>query len=181
MTLSGGFLHAEVDYSSYELTEAQLALLERLEERGFSDVQLIQSAETFERSNQPASEPYIPPHTIEELRLVAQWAEGGAYLTFARDAGVEFDRDAFLADCPNVALFNFGKASGTEFLRGDVMLGYYNTAYMLNMILVKSSKEEFRKKYLELISKTEFAKYIISSDTTPLFVSLLKWFSSEVV
>lgn len=172
--ISGGSLYAQVDYSGYDLTEAQLALLDRLEQRGFTDEQLINAAETFERSNQPQPETYIPPHTPEELDLVYQWAKGGAYLTFARDAGVEFDRDAFLADCPNVALFQFGKASGTEFLSRDVMLGYYNTAYMLNMLLVKSTKEEFQKKYMELISKTEFAKYIISPYTRPLLVTLVK-------
>lgn len=151
---------AGVDYSSYELTESQLQLLDRLKERGFTEEQLRKAAETFEKSNRPQPEVYIPEHTWEELLLVTEWAKGGAYLGFAHDAGLEFDREAYLEDCPNVALFQFGKASGTEFLRSDVMTGYYNTAYMLGLLQAKLSKEEFRQRYLELIEQTPFAKYL---------------------
>ncbi len=152
---------SQIDYSKYELSELQLDLLERFEKNhGFSEEQLIKAAEAFHKSNQPKIPTYIPPHTMEELSAVIQWAAGGAYLDFARDAGVGFDREAYLADCPNVALFQFGKASGTEFLRADVMTAYYNTAYALTRALSRD-RESFRDAYLESIMKTEFSKYLI--------------------
>jgi hypothetical protein len=149
-----------LDLSEFDLTEKQKALIERLEKRGLKQDDLLKFAASLHRSNQPAVLPYIPVHTPAQLDAVTEWAVGGAFYSFAKDASVKFDRERFMADCPNAELFFFGKASATEFLKRDVLSLYLNGMYMLNLYLAKDPAG-FKAFYLEQIEKMGFQKYLI--------------------
>lgn len=160
--LTASVAHGKVDFSKYTLTAKQIELIERLEKRGFSDAELSKLAQSFERSNtRPAV--YVPKHTPADLEAVSAWAEGGAFASFAVDANIKFDRAAYFRDCPNWALFNFGRANATEHLGVDVLWKFTNTLVNLNSALVKR-RASFRQEYLEYIRPTEFAKYVDPSE-----------------
>lgn len=109
-------------------------------------------------------ESYIPPHTSEELGEVVDWARGGAFAVFAKEAGYEFDKVSYNQENPNQALFNFGRATGTSCLQRDVLNGYVSMAWVLQNALQKSknasSKEAFKKLYKEYAEKLGFEIYL---------------------
>jgi hypothetical protein len=149
-----------LDYSSYDLTELQLDLLKRFEDKGFSEEKLYRFASIFERSNHKIDVPeYIPPHTKQELYDTEMWAAGGAFFSFAESVGVIFDKDQYIKDCPNWAIFGFLKATAREHIDYDIMKTYTNTMFELDHAKRKDP-EVFRSKYLKLAEKRGFLKYM---------------------
>lgn len=149
-----------LDYSDYDLTELQLNLLKRLEVRGYSEEKLYKFAGIFERENNKIErDVYIPPHTQQELIDTEKWAAGGAFLSFAKDAGLKFDREEYIADCPNWAIFGFQKAHAREYIDFNIMRSFDNTVFELDFHL-RENPTNFKAKYLELIKKRGFYKYI---------------------
>lgn len=151
-----------LDYSEFNLTEQQLNLLDRLEQRGFTEEQLLNAAATFERQNNRRPT-YIPAHTRADLEAVSHWAQGGAFASFADFAGVEFSTDAYKADCPNWELFNFGRATGAEHLRFDILAQTYSLAGSLQMMYAHHP-ETFSEEYLKLARERGFLKYLKIAD-----------------
>ena len=146
------------DCSSYDLTEKQKAYLEKMSAQGKADSELVALARAFEKSNHPV-EVYIPPYKKGDIEAVTRWAIGSAYYSFAKVAGFEFDRKAYMADCPNLPLFGFGLYTGSTYLRADVMAQNLNVAWHLSYLLNKD-KDRFREEYLHLIQATEFLKHL---------------------
>lgn len=148
------------DYSQYTLTELQLDLLDRYEKKGMSQEKLDKIAGAFHRHNTKVKrDEYIPPHTQEELFATRRWARGAAFIEFRAVAGVEFDREAYIADCPNWPMFGFLKHTGTEFVEFDVMKGNVNMTFELGYIL-RTDPENFKERYLELAEHYDFLKYV---------------------
>lgn len=148
-----------VDYSAYELTELQLNLLERLEKKGYPEETLHRFAGVFHRSNtQPKHEEYIPPHTEQDLEDTQKWAAGSAFFNYQKQAGVSFNREQYVADCPNWALFGFLKATGNHYIDINILRDAINTQFSLDYLFRTSSN--FRKDYLELAEEKGFFKYI---------------------
>lgn len=150
--------HAAIDLSAYELTEKEIALIERLEARGIDHQVLHDYAASLVRNrNRPPV--YVPEHTLDDLMKVMAWAEGGAFYAFAKEAGVAFDQPAYMAACPHPQLFFFGKATGTAHLRLDVMSGYYNAAYGLQQAFARNPAE-FQDYYLEAARRSGMSVFI---------------------
>ena len=82
-------------------------------------------------------ESYVPPHTLEDLQDVSVWATGGAFYFYAEEAGYCFDRVAYNNDNPYLALFNFGRATGTSCLNIDVLRGYTSMAWVFQNLINK--------------------------------------------
>lgn len=158
--------NAAVDLGQYDLKPHQIRLLMKLEERGYSDEKIRTMAENFQDYNQNGPQDrdeYIPPHTWDELIAVQDWAAGASFSSFAKEAGVEFDNEAYREDCPNWALFNFGRATGTEFVKVDVLMKALKMSYALQQYYAKDASEEkseFKKEYFRLLQASGFDKYI---------------------
>ena len=82
-------------------------------------------------------ESYIPPHTSDDLEAVFEWAIGGAFSVYAKEARVGFDRATYVADNPYLALFNFSRATGTSCLSRDLLSGYISMAWAFQNIYRK--------------------------------------------
>ena len=147
-----------LDYSAFDLTPKQLELLDKLEARGFTEAQLLKAAAVFEKENHKKPT-YIPPHTFQDLVALSDWAQGGAFSSFASFAGVEFLADSYKADCPDWALFNFTRATGTEYISYDVLAKTYSLASGLQ-IKYSRDRENFREFFLQVAKERGFLKYI---------------------
>lgn len=111
---------------------------------------------------------YPPAYTEQDLEKLEYWLDAAVALSFGeRSLDVKYDKDAFMKTCPNIALFNFGRATGcVDGLArrfGDQTLSWESR---LKIKTKKALKSEFKKameKYsdqikvdLSTISPTEF-------------------------
>lgn len=111
-------------------------------------------------ANSNCKEDYIPPHTEQDLFDVQEWAGGGAFAIFAKDAGYNFDRETYIADCPNWAIFGFGKALGPVCTQNvDLLSRYISLAFVMERKLEKDP-EEFPEYYYEMAKKYGFDIYL---------------------
>ncbi|TNE97620.1 MAG: hypothetical protein EP326_11170 [Deltaproteobacteria bacterium] len=155
-----------VDLDNYQLKPHQISLLKKLEAKGWSDDKIRDMAEKFEdyNLNGPADRnEYIPPHTWQDLMNVTDWAAGASFSAFAKQAGVTFDNASYWEDCPNKALFNFGRATGTQYLRVDVLVKVSSLSYALQQYFARdtsSDKSEFKKHYFRLLETYHFEQYV---------------------
>lgn len=147
-----------LDYSAFNLTQSQLELLDKLEARGFSEEQLLKAAATFERENNRRPT-YVPPHTFAQLEEISRWAMGGAFASFAEFAGVEFLADPYKADCPSWEIFNFGRATGSQYFAIDILGRTYSLVGSFQM-MYSHSPETFREKYLKVAKEQGFLQYL---------------------
>ncbi len=129
--------HAAIDLESYPLTEKQKKTGRLLIEHGASDELVLKYINACLNSK-PAPSIYIPPHTQDELSAVQRWAGIGAFASFADSAGYEFDRKRYLDDCPNWAIFNFGRQTGMTYLKVDVTQSFIGITYGLQQSLSKN-------------------------------------------
>lgn len=149
-----------IDLSHYTLTETQINLLYRFEEKGYSDDKLEEFASKFHSYNiRTSRDQYIPPHTPELLDRVTQWAKGGAIYSFVSYTSYTMDIEAYQADCPDWAVFNFGKATGAEYLKRDILHGVINTNAQLQFLYAKD-KENFEAAFIEVAKSEGFFKYL---------------------
>ena len=159
--------HAAVDLSQYNLKPHQITLLKKLEAKGYSDEKIKNMAENFQNYNvngSRARDEYIPPHTWQELMDVTDWAAGASFSNFARYAEVEFDNEAYRNDCPNWALFNFGRATGTEYIKIDVFTKAMNLSYALQQYYSRDESKDkfnFKKEYFRLLKEYNFEQYLV--------------------
>ena len=158
---------AKIDFSQFELTEKQRGLLERLEKRGIKTDVLIRFAKSLERENRegPRQE-YIPPPTPAQLEEVVHWAKGGAFAGAAARAGYRFDFEAYEEDCPNLALFNFGRATATQYLCQDVLSRALQVSTALRIKRFSFSEKgestpEFSDYFIEYAESEGFGAYLI--------------------
>lgn len=155
--------NAAIDISSYSLNEKQIKILRNFEESGKYDEEWLHNfAKAMHNHNErQANRPreYIPPYTQEELYETILWARGGAFSSFADYAGYEFLGELYRADCPNVGLFRFGRATGTEYIEIDVMKEAINTSYYLQNLLAKEP-EGFEQLFFELAVEYKMDKYL---------------------
>lgn len=157
---------AAVDFTQFELKPHQLQLLKKLEAKGKSEEYLIKMAKGFHlynttgSSTPPQETEYIPPHTREDLENVIQWAKGGALSAFLNFTPFDFDYENYKSDCPSWALFNFGRATGTEHLDLDVLDGAIRLSTELQFRL-NEGLDEFPGKFLEIAEREGFLKYLI--------------------
>jgi hypothetical protein len=128
-------------------------------DRGIEDHLILKLIENMLRGDQRPSV-YIPEHTALELRQVVIWAEGGAFNAFARYAGIDFDLQTYLNDCPNMAIFNFGRATATAHLSTDVLQLFNGRLHQLELLRARQTPDEFRESYLRLIKNTSHYQYI---------------------
>ncbi|MBT7765913.1 MAG: hypothetical protein HN730_02085, partial [Bdellovibrionales bacterium] len=155
---------AMIDLTSYNLTESQTVLLRRLEERGISEEKLHNFARVLHKNNSVTEEDeYVPPHTQKLLNEVQHWAQGGAFFAFIVSTDFTMNVDAYQAACPNWAVFNFGKATGTEFFKVDVLSKYFNLLYELqyNQLNFPASFSDY---YFRLAQREGFDQYLIKNN-----------------
>ncbi len=156
---------AEIDLSGYNLTSIQIENIRKLEATGkYTEEFLFSFARAAQNHNiaqDRRANMYIPPHTAEELTATIAWARGGAFAAFADYAGFRFLGEAYRADCPNVGLFRFGQATGTEFIRQDVMREAINQSHALQ-ILFSRDRENFRQAFYEEAVRFGFDIYLES-------------------
>lgn len=158
---------AAVDLSQYNLKPHQITLLKKLEAKGYSDEKIRNMAENFQNYNLNGPrdrDEYVPPHTWQELMDVTDWAAGASFSGFAQYAGVDFDNEAYRNDCPNWALFNFGRATGTEYIKIDVLAKAINLSYALQQYYSRDESEDksnFKKEYFRLLKEYNFEQYLI--------------------
>lgn len=156
-------VHAALDFSEYDLNSNQVRLLQKMEASGkYTEEYILELAERMHIARtQGPQEPqvYIPPHTDIELEEVVEWARGGAFAAFASYANMKFLADDYRADCPNMALFNFGRATGTEYLKRDVLKEALNMSHFLQVNFSRD-KENFPQFFLEQARKFGFSKYL---------------------
>lgn len=155
---------AALDFSSFELNSNQIRLLQKMEASGkYTDEHILDLAERMHnaQTNPPVSSEYIPPHTEQELDDTIEWARGGAFAAYASFANMKFLGEEYRADCPNVALFNFGRATGTEFLKRDILKEAINMSHFLQVNFARD-KENFQQFFIEEARKYGFAKYLVA-------------------
>jgi len=152
-------LSANINLDDYDLSDEHRALIQRLIDRGIEDHLILKLIENIQRGNQRPIV-YIPEHTALELQQVVIWAEGGAFNAFARYADVEFDLQSYLEDCPNMAIFNFGRATATAHLSTDVLRLFNGRVHQLELMRARQTPQEFRESYLRLIKNTIHSQYI---------------------
>lgn len=151
---------AMIDLSKYTLTETQINLLYRFEEKGYSDEKLEEFASKFHSYNLRTSrDQYIPPHTPKLLDEITHWAKGGAFYSFVGYTSYTMDIEAYQNDCPDWAVFNFGKATGTQYLKRDILLGVINVNAHLQYLYAKD-KDSFEEKFIEVAKSEGFFKYL---------------------
>lgn len=162
---------AEVDLSSYNLTTEQIKIIRKLEAKGsLSDKVLIKLAKASQKHNEKEIE-YIPPHTIEQLEQVKAWAIGGVIQSYAKRAGLDFNNKAYMDNYPvyiegkpNMALFNFGLATGDEFFEIDIMTAALSVQSNLIKAEVNLSTEEFEKHLIQTAKYYDFLKFLIANN-----------------
>jgi hypothetical protein len=149
------------DLNQYDLTAEQRQLVERLIDRGLDESLIIKLIDNIIRQRQDDERraAYIPPHTPHELDDLTRWTEGGAFNSFSRQAGVAFDGQVYMADCPNLPLFNYARATNSTHLGRDVMQLFNGRVHQLQVMLSRDP-ESFQDNYLRLIKGTRFEKYI---------------------
>lgn len=152
---------AAIDFDQYQLTQVQLDLLISMEKKGkYPESTLIKMAESFQRHNlKPQRDVYIPPYTEDELWATLRWAKGGAFASFADYAGFSFDGESYRADCPNVGLFRFARATGTEFIKFDIMKDAINVSYFLQQRYARDP-ENFKEVFITEAKKQGFFQYL---------------------
>lgn len=172
LTILGLFLlfiitaQAALDFSSYDLNSNQVRLLEKMETSGkYTEEYILNLAQTMHDARvnpqRNTRSEYIPPYTEQELEDTIEWARGGAFAAYASYAGMKFIGEDYRADCPNVALFNFGRATGTEFIKRDILKEAINMSHFLQVNFAKD-KENFPQFFLEQARKYGFAKYLMA-------------------
>ncbi len=155
---------AAMDYSDFDLKPHQLSLLVKLEAKGKDEAYLLKMAKGFHLYNTTGSSTeeqeteYIPPHTDADLLAVQQWAKGGAFSSFLSFTNLSFDSESYRADCPDWAVFNFGRATGMEYLKRDVLKGAINMMSELQYHYA-NNRDGFEQKFLELAKREGFESY----------------------
>ncbi|MFT6071063.1 MAG: hypothetical protein ACJAT2_002704 [Bacteriovoracaceae bacterium] len=155
---------AKIDLSPFELKPHQISLLLKLEAKGKDDAYLLKMAKGFHLYNTTGSSTveeegeYIPPHTADELEEVVHWAKGGGFSAFLSYTNLKMDYKAYQEDCPNWAIFNFGRATGTEFIKVDVLLGAINISSELQYLYAKDPLK-FEVAFLKVANREGFDQY----------------------
>lgn len=156
---------AKVDFNQFELKPHQMRLLLKLEAKGKDDAYLFKMAKGFHLYNTTGSSTveeegeYIPPHTAEELIQVRHWAKGGGFSAFLSYTDLKFDYKAYQDDCPNWAIFNFGRATATEFIKVDLLLGAINISSELQYHYAKDPSN-FEEVFIKIAEREGFTKYL---------------------
>lgn len=155
-------LLAEVDLSTYDLKPEQIELIRKMEAKGkYTEEFLHKLALAIHKTNtQNQHQEYIPPYTETELQETIEWARGGAFAAFANYAGMRFLGEEYRADCPNVALFRFGRATGTEFIKTDVLKEALNMSHYFQSNFSRD-KESFPEIFKEAARQYGFMKYLV--------------------
>jgi hypothetical protein len=152
-------VYALIDLSQYHLTEKQIEIFRTFEAKEkYSQEFLLKLAQAMHNSN-IKKDIYIPPYTEQELEETIKWARGGAFAAYASFAGMVFDGESYRDDCPNVALFRFGQASGTEFIPQDVMKEAINQSHYFQ-VLYSRNKEDFQQSFIEEARRYGFIQYL---------------------
>lgn len=124
---------AKIDLTPYRLTPSQIETIRKFEAKGYDDDFIRRLAEAMQKHNEQNRDPvYIPPHTPEDIRAVTDWAGIGPFYDLVQHTRYEFDLKRYQEDCPSWALFNFGRATGTQYLKADVLNKAINSAYALH-------------------------------------------------
>lgn len=150
---------AQPDYSGLVLTESQKNILAKFEERGMSDEKLLVVANSFHQSNTKTGPIERPSYSFHEMITVAQWARGGAISAFAEQAGYTFDQKGYMAECPNIALFNFGRATGTAYMPIDVLIYFNRDMYGLERTYGQE-RAKFIPLFLAMAKESKMEKYL---------------------
>lgn len=154
-----------IDFDQFKLKPIQRDLLVRMQEKDkYTEETLLKMAKAFERANANESNrrEYIPPHDAELLADVNHWAKGGAFSSYASYANIKFLADPYKEDCPSWAIFNFGRATGVEFLRYDILRGAINISSELQMHYSRhvNDIEKYREAYLKVAEREGFMQYL---------------------
>lgn len=163
LMLSAQSALAQIDLSTYTLKPSQVEIIRKFEASGkYTDEFLHRFARAAHNQNladERRANTYIPPYTAQELEDTIKWARGGAFAAFADYAGYRFLGEAYRADCPNVGLFRFGRATGTEFIPQDVMREAINMSYALQNHLARD-RDNFAALFLAEAKKFGFDIYL---------------------
>lgn len=145
--------------SSMNLTEKQVELLQKWHnENRYPEEKLKKFAKSYEKINRE-TKPYIPPHNYQEIMAVMHWAEGEAFNFFARFAGYKFDSHRYMQDCPNHVLFNFGRATGEQYLRHDVLRLVLMRLQSLQF-MYSHSPDTFAERFFQVAKDRGFDVYL---------------------
>lgn len=101
-----------------------------------------------------------PAFTIEEAYALREWAVGGAFRLFAKQAGAEFDFASYKDDCPNWAAFGYALHSGPGCFAGVEVTSTYLSYMFLFERDWGSNRERFNEFYWSEAKRTGFSKYL---------------------
>lgn len=97
-----------------------------------------------------------PPYTEQDLEKLQHWLDASVALAYANtQLNIDYDKEAFMKTCPNLALFNFGRATNcipglaTNFAREDRSwqnMGKIKTPAAMKTEF-KKAMERFSKKF----------------------------------
>ncbi len=149
-----------INLDQFDLTDKQISLLYKFEDKGWGEEKLSQLAKAMHNHNiRQRRVEYVPPHDMRLLLDVRKWASAAAFFNFVKYTRFEMNKDQYLKDCPSWEVFNFGRATGTQYFRIDVLEGVYNMNDALQTKLV-NHPEDFENYFLELATSLGFDKYI---------------------
>lgn len=149
-----------IDLDQFDLTDKQISLLYKFEDKGWSEEKLSQLAKAMHNHNiRQRRVEYVPPHDMRLLLDVKNWASAAAFFNFAKYTRFEMNKKKYHEDCPSWAVFNFGRATGTQHFRIDILDGVINMNHALQTKLI-NNPEEFEAYFLELATSLGFDKYI---------------------
>ena len=167
--LLSGFTWAEIDLSDYKLKESQIEILRKFEAKGkYTEEWLHDFALAMHNANikeERRQNEWRPTYTNEELDQVIEWARGGAFSAYADYAGYKFLGELYRDDCPNVGLFRYGRATGTEHIPRDVMKEAHNQAFYLQYHFARD-KEGFSELFWNEAVKYGMDKYLKKIEVT---------------
>jgi hypothetical protein len=104
------------------------------------------------------SEP--PPFTEAELTALRSWSAGGAFRTFAKYAGAEFDFPSYRRDCPNWAAFGYGLHNGPQCTRGIYVAADFDSLVWVMQQKLASDPGHFSDFFWIEAEKLGFLNYL---------------------
>ncbi len=168
VVLMSGLVQAEVNLFHYNLTPEQIKIIRKLEAKGtVSEETLIKLAKASQKHNEKKNE-YVPEHTFEQLEQVRDWAVGSIFQSYTKELDLNFDGKAYMESYPvrlesgepNMALFNFGLATGDEYFEIDIMTLSLSLQSTLAQAKQGMSSLEFKDFFIELAKAHHMYKFI---------------------
>jgi hypothetical protein len=96
----------------------------------------------------------------DEYTALTNWAAGAAFSEFSDLAGFVFDREAYMADCPNLPLFGYALHEGPNCNEGASVDRYYVTWQYLLQRALSEHPETFKAYFMEKAAFMKVSQYL---------------------